>query len=42
MLVRRVGECGQISWKHRSVFVSETLAGDYVGLEAIDDRFYTV
>ena len=42
MLVRRVAERGQISWRHQSVFLSETLAGEYVGLEPIDERHYQV
>jgi transposase InsO family protein len=40
MLIRRVSNRGHMSWKHASVFVSETLAGEDVGLEPIDDRYY--
>jgi hypothetical protein len=42
MQVRRVAERGQISWQHQGVFVSETPTGEYVGLEAIDHRYYTL
>lgn len=40
MQVRRVQAHGQMYWKHQAVFVSETLAGERVGLEPIDDRDY--
>jgi hypothetical protein len=40
--VRRVHLGGQFSWKHHDVFVSETLSGERIGLEAIDDRWYTI
>ena len=42
MLARRVNPRGQFSWKHDSVFVSKTLAGEWIGLEPMDDRWYTV
>jgi hypothetical protein len=42
MIVRRVFEGGQFSWKHHEVFVSETLRRERIGLEAIDDRWYTI
>jgi transposase InsO family protein len=42
MTVRRVFTDGQFSWKHHDVFVSETLRGERIGLEAIDDRWYTI
>lgn len=42
MLVRRVHLRGQFSWKHHDVFVSETLIGERIGLEPIDDRWYTI
>jgi len=42
MTVRRVQAGGQFSWKHQEVFVSETLAGEPIGLEPIDDRWYTI
>jgi len=40
--VRRVRTCGQFHWKGENVFVSETLAGEPIGLLPIDERFYTV
>jgi transposase InsO family protein len=42
LLVRRVHLRGQFSWKHHDVFLSETLAGERIGLEPIDDRGYTI
>ena len=42
MIVRRVFEGGQFSWKHHEVFVSETLRGERIALEPIDDRWYTI
>jgi transposase InsO family protein len=42
MTVRRVFADGQFSWKHHDVFVSETLMGERIGLEPIDDRWYTI
>ena len=41
-LVRRVHLRGQFSWKHEDVFLSETLIGERIGLEAIDDRWYRI
>ena len=40
--VRRVQKRGQIFWKHEPVFLSETLMGEQVGLEAIDERHWKV
>lgn len=40
--VRKVHARGQISWKHQDVFLSETLIGERVGLEAIDERYWLV
>jgi transposase InsO family protein len=42
MIVRRVWAAGQFSWKHHDVFLSETLRGERIGLEPIDDRWYTI
>jgi transposase InsO family protein len=42
MTVRRVCADGQFSWKHHAVFISETLLGERIGLEPIDDRWYTI
>ena len=40
--VRRVGARGVFSWKHQHVFLSETLIGEAIGLQPVDERFYTV
>ena len=42
MQVRRVGLRGGFSWKHESVFLSEALIGERVGLESIDERYFTI
>ena len=36
-LVRRVSRAGTIRVFHNQIFVSNTLHGDYVGLEEVDD-----
>lgn len=40
--VRRVGLRGAFSWKHEFIFLSEALMGERVGLEAVDERYYTI
>jgi hypothetical protein len=42
MIIRGVFRDGQFSWKHHDVFLSETLMGERIGLQAIDDRWYTI
>jgi transposase InsO family protein len=42
MMVRRVAPGGQFAWKNHEVFLSETLMGERIGLERIDDRWYTI
>ena len=42
MIVRRVQAGGEFSWKHEDVFLSETLEGERIAFEAIDDRWYTL
>jgi transposase InsO family protein len=42
MHVRRVAVRGQFRWKDHKVFLTESLAGEVVGLEQIDDRYYMV
>ena len=42
MQVRRINLRGGFSWKHQSVFVSEALIGELVGLEPVDERYFTV
>ncbi len=40
--VRKVAGWGDFSWKHRLVFLSEVLAGERVGLEPVDGRYWRV
>lgn len=40
--VRRVQHRGEFSWKHQDVFLSETLIGERIGLEALDDCYWCV
>jgi transposase InsO family protein len=43
MQVRKVRPRGEISWRgHRHVFLSETLIGEHVGLEPMDERWYNL
>ena len=42
MQVRRVNLRGSFSWKHQDVFLSEVLIGERVGLEPVDERYFTV
>ena len=42
MLVRAVKSQGDISWKARHIYLSETLAGELVGFRQIDERFYDI
>jgi len=42
MQVRRVQKHGEFNWKHQHVFLTETLAGEPIGLEPIDDRYFTI
>jgi putative transposase len=42
MLIRTVKSQGDISWKSRHVYLSETLAGELVGLKQVTDRFYDI
>ena len=42
LLVRRVREHGDFSWKHDNVFLSEVLWGERIGLQPIDERYYRV
>jgi hypothetical protein len=39
-LVRRVSTCGTIRVLHKQLFVSNTLNGDFVGLEEVDEGVY--
>ncbi len=40
--VRRVQKHGEFGWRHHDVFLSETLAGERVGLEPWDERYWCV
>lgn len=40
--VRRVYPHGQFFWKGQDVFLTKALAGERVGLEALDDRYWCV
>lgn len=42
MLIRTVHSQGDISWKDKNVYLSSTLAGELVGLEQLDDRYYDI
>jgi putative transposase len=42
MEVRRVSDSGCIAWRNAQPFLSETLAGQFVGLEAVDDGWWTL
>ena len=42
MTIRRVRPSGQFWWKGSDLFLSETLVGEPVGLEPIDDRYYQI
>ncbi len=42
MRVRRVQVRGQFKWKDQHVFLTESLAGEAVGFEQIDDRYFTI
>jgi transposase InsO family protein len=42
MQVRRIQKHGEFKWKGRSIFLTEALAGEPVGLEAVDERYWRV
>ena len=42
MMVRHVYPHGQFFWKGHDVFLSKVLAGERIGLEPIDDRYWCV
>jgi transposase InsO family protein len=42
MIIRKVRPSGQIRWKGREVFVSETLAGEPIAFEPIDEHVFTI
>lgn len=42
MQVRSVFARGQFCWRGQDIFLSETLAGERVGFQPLDDRHYTI
>jgi transposase InsO family protein len=42
LLVRSVYPHGQFFWKNNNIFLSKVLAGERIGLEQIDDRYWCV
>ena len=42
MLVRSVKAQGDISWKNHHIYLSETLAGELIGLKPVTERFYDI
>lgn len=42
VFVRRVSAIGQVSWRGTVLFVSETLAGEDIGFEEVDDGIWTI
>jgi transposase InsO family protein len=42
MIIRSVKSQGDLSWKSRHIYLSETLSGELVGLRQIDDRLWDI
>lgn len=42
MQIRRINLRGGFSWKHEKVFLTEALIGEAVGLEPVDERYFTI
>jgi len=40
--IRKVLHQGDIKWKSIHIYLSETLAGEHIGLKQIDDRYYQI
>lgn len=40
--IRKVLHQGDIKWKNKHIYLSETLAGEYIGLKEIDDRYFEI
>lgn len=40
--IRRVRSNGEIKWKGRNIYLSQVLTGELVGLEQIDDRYWSI
>jgi len=41
-ILRKVHSQGDIRWKNRQIYLSETLAGETVGLEQVSDRIWNI
>jgi putative transposase len=42
LLVRRVQKHGEFKWKDQPIFLTQALADEAIGLEAMDDRYYRI
>jgi transposase InsO family protein len=42
MKIRKIHHQGDLKWRGRHIYLSETLAREYVGLKQIDDQFYEI
>ncbi|MDF1545591.1 MAG: integrase core domain-containing protein [bacterium] len=42
MIVRQVRSSGQIRWYGHEIFISETLNGEPIAFEQLDDRYYQI
>lgn len=42
MKIRKIHGQGDLRWRNRQIYLSETFAGEYIGLSQIDDRFYEI
>jgi hypothetical protein len=38
MVLRRVRRSGEIRWRSRTIYLSQALAGELVGLQAVDEH----
>ena len=42
MKIRKVHRQGDLRWRGQQIYLSQTLAREYVGLNQIDDRLYDI
>ena len=40
--IRKIRYKGDFKWRGKQIYLSETLVGEYIGLEQIDDRFWNI
>jgi transposase InsO family protein len=40
--VRSISKRGQFKWKDHKIFLSDTLEGERIGLQPVDDRYWTI